>query len=199
MSADHPPSDRETLREYERLIRDYLDFACRVCGGETVAWITRKHEWLGRLASMRRRVVVALCRAGVGVERAEAAVAAVSRAAAAFRPDDGGCGVPADALLCAAMHDPRQLLADLAAAREAASPALTDDEYTILRALRAASPLLVLMCDLAAVTGIGRKTCGAVVESLSRRGLAVRRDERRGAAVTPAGRSLLEAAERPRR
>src|SRR5262249_55279514 len=76
---------------------------------------------------------------------------------------------------------------------------LTDNEHTVLRALRAKRPRLVLLPDLAADTSIDRKVCGEVVTSLIQRGLAERPSPRKGATITPAGEELLQEADAPRR
>jgi hypothetical protein len=75
---------------------------------------------------------------------------------------------------------------------------LTDNEYTVLRALRDKHSRRVLLPELVADTGIARKACGQVVASLIERGLAERRSERTGATITPAGERLLDATDAPR-
>jgi hypothetical protein len=72
---------------------------------------------------------------------------------------------------------------------------LTDDEYTILRALRDRKPILVFLNDLATNTCISEKTCGIVVASLVEGGWAMRRSERSGATITPAGEEQLKKAD----
>jgi DNA-binding MarR family transcriptional regulator len=76
---------------------------------------------------------------------------------------------------------------------------LTDNEYTVLRALRDKLPCRILLEDLSADTGIDRKVCGSVITSLIRSGLAERPSPRKGATITPAGKKLLEIADAPRR
>jgi hypothetical protein len=72
---------------------------------------------------------------------------------------------------------------------------LSDNEYTILRALRDNHPRRVILEDLAAATRIARKACGTTVTSLTERGLAMRPSKRTGATITPAGLRLLDAAD----
>jgi DNA-binding MarR family transcriptional regulator len=72
---------------------------------------------------------------------------------------------------------------------------LNDNEYTVLRALRAKKPRQVLIPDLAADTGIGEKTCKQIINSLIRRGLVDRPTKRGGATITPAGEAILAAAD----
>jgi hypothetical protein len=73
-------------------------------------------------------------------------------------------------------------------------PSLSDDEYTILLALRDKRPLRMLLEDLAADTSIGRKTCGKAVNSLIERGLVERRSQRSGATITSAGDAIVASA-----
>jgi DNA-binding MarR family transcriptional regulator len=68
---------------------------------------------------------------------------------------------------------------------------LSDNEYTVLRALRDRLPLRFQLPDLAAATRIGRPACGRIVASLIGRGLAERRSPRTGATITPSGEALL--------
>lgn len=74
----------------------------------------------------------------------------------------------------------------------AEAEALSDNEYTILRALRDAHPKRLLMTTLEANTGISRRTCSALVRILAQRGLAdYDESKREGSAITPEGRELL--------
>jgi predicted transcriptional regulator len=72
---------------------------------------------------------------------------------------------------------------------------LTDNERTILRALRNRWPGTMFVTDIAAETSIGEKTCGKIVVALIERGLAYRASERSGVTITPAGKELLKKAE----
>jgi hypothetical protein len=76
---------------------------------------------------------------------------------------------------------------------------LTDNEYTVLRALRDKLPRLILLPALSADTGISRKVCGSVVTSLIASGLAERPSPRMGVTITSAGKRLLQDADAPRR
>lgn len=68
---------------------------------------------------------------------------------------------------------------------------LTTKEWSVLQTLAKEYPLAVLLVDLAAKTGIERKTIGKLLQSLIDSGFAERKSPRGGAAITPAGRELL--------
>jgi hypothetical protein len=76
---------------------------------------------------------------------------------------------------------------------------LSDNEYTILRALRDKEPRSLFIADLAAETGIGETACKNIVNMLIGRKLAHRPTHRGGAIITPKGKALLATADRPRR
>jgi len=69
---------------------------------------------------------------------------------------------------------------------------LTDNEYTVLRALRDAQPRRLFLVELGDNTAITRKTCGKLLASLTERGLAdYDSKRRRGATITQQGKALL--------
>jgi hypothetical protein len=85
-----------------------------------------------------------------------------------------------------------------APAIQSSHDSLSDNDETVLRALRHQHPRRVSVVDLAVATRIGDKTVKEVLRSLIARGLADRPSPRKGAAITDAGVELLTAADTPR-
>jgi hypothetical protein len=70
---------------------------------------------------------------------------------------------------------------------------ITDNEYSVLLALRDVFPRRLRMSDIADTTMIDRGTCGAICADLSGRGYVdYNPDSRKGAAITSEGRAILE-------
>jgi hypothetical protein len=92
------------------------------------------------------------------------------------------------------LTDAAQALLSAATGQPLTAPveSITDDEFTVLRALNKATPRLVDVLDLSTSTRIGPKTCGKILNSLIERGYAERpRGKRKGATITSRGKALL--------
>jgi hypothetical protein len=159
-------------------LRDWL---LRLRDGDIAGWgdATAAGGWPRGPAATRTDVLQAeLRRLGLIVEDLGRAVA--------FAPADGAGTTAAEAIAAVSLEGEPST--------ETPRESLSDDEYTVLRALRDRRPRLVLLDDLA-VDGIrGRKVCGEIITSLMDRGLAHRpKGLRKGCTITSRGEALLTA------